>query len=234
MRLLPLPPSPSATYPLSLYRTDVNVLMGAPTGSGKTICAELAMLKLFAETNLKVVYIGPLKALVRERIKDWEERFGRQLGKRVLELTGDTTPELHALERADIILTTPEKWDGISRNWQQRQYVQRVGLLVLDEIHLLGVERGAILEVIISRMRYISSQTENPIRFVGLSTALANPEDLAVRLSPSPSSSSPPHSSRTGSASTPPTACSTSTPPSAPSPFASTSRATPASTTAPA
>lgn len=138
------------------------------------------MLKLFAETNLKVVYIGLLKALVRERIKDWEKKFGQLLGKRVLELIGDTTPEFHALERADIILTTPEKWDGISRNWQQRQYVQRVGLLILDEIHLLGVERGNILEVIGSRMRYISSQTENPIRFVGLSTALANPEDLAV------------------------------------------------------
>lgn len=139
------------------------------------------MLKVLAEGNQKIVYIGPLKALVRERIKDWEVRFGQKLGKKVLELTGDTTPELHALERADIILTTPEKWDGISRNWQQREYVQRVGLLVLDEIHLLGVQRGNILEVIVSRMRYISSHTERPVRFVGLSTALANPEDLAVR-----------------------------------------------------
>lgn len=51
--------------------------------------------------------------------------------------------------------------------------------MVLDEVHLLGIERGNILEVIVSRMRYISSQTETPIRFVGLSTALANPEDLA-------------------------------------------------------
>lgn len=50
----------------------------------------------------------------------------------------------------------------------------------MDEIHLLGVERGNILEIIVSRMRYISSQTETPLRFVGLSTALANPEDLAV------------------------------------------------------
>ena len=39
--------------------------------------------------------------------------------------------------------------------------------------------RGPILEVIVSRMRYISAQTDLPIRFLGLSTALANAADLA-------------------------------------------------------
>ncbi len=39
--------------------------------------------------------------------------------------------------------------------------------------------RGPILEVIVSRMRYISSQTERTVRLVGLSTALANAADLA-------------------------------------------------------
>lgn len=42
--------------------------------------------------------------------------------------------------------------------------------------------RGPILEVIVSRMRYIATQTEQPIRFVGLSTALANAADLAAWL----------------------------------------------------
>eukprot|EP01127_Copromyxa_protea_P008859 TRINITY_DN2045_c0_g2_i1.p1 TRINITY_DN2045_c0_g2~~TRINITY_DN2045_c0_g2_i1.p1 ORF type:complete len:2126 (-),score=516.29 TRINITY_DN2045_c0_g2_i1:21-6239(-) len=162
----------------TMYHTDSNALVGAPTGSGKTIVAELAMLKLFRDTNLKVVYIGPLKALVRERLKDWKRRFAGMLGKKVIELTGDYTPDIRSLQTADIILTTPEKWDGISRNWQQRSYVKKVGLMVIDEIHLLGEDRGPILEVIVSRMRYVASQTDTPIRFVGLSTALANPEDL--------------------------------------------------------
>ncbi len=46
-----------------------------------------------------------------------------------------------ALQAADLIIATPEKWDGISRNWQNRAYVQKVGLLVIDEIHLLGGDR---------------------------------------------------------------------------------------------
>eukprot|EP01027_Heterolobosea_sp_BB2_P026939 GEZU01042062.1.p1 GENE.GEZU01042062.1~~GEZU01042062.1.p1 ORF type:complete len:2174 (-),score=564.16 GEZU01042062.1:67-6525(-) len=164
----------------TLYHTDCNVLMGAPTGSGKTIIAEIAILRLFNEVpDGKVVYVGPLKALVRERMDDWSVRFGQRLGKKVVELTGDVTPDIRLLQQADIVLTTPEKWDGISRNWQQRSYVKKVGLVILDEIHLLGQDRGPILEVIVSRMRYISWYTGRNIRIVGLSTALANARDLA-------------------------------------------------------
>ncbi len=54
-----------------------------------------------------------------------------------------------------------------------------MSLIVIDEIHLLGADRGPILEVIVSRMRYISEKLGKPIRIVGLSTALANSKDLA-------------------------------------------------------
>ena len=43
---------------------------------------------------------------------------------RVVELTGDVSPDVRAIEQADVIVTTPEKWDGISRSWQNRTYVQ--------------------------------------------------------------------------------------------------------------
>ncbi|XP_042461585.1 DExH-box ATP-dependent RNA helicase DExH14-like isoform X2 [Zingiber officinale] len=163
-----------------LYHLDNNVLLGAPTGSGKTISAELAMLHLFdTQPDMKVVYIAPLKAIVRERMNDWKRRLVSPLGKKMVEMTGDFTPDLMALLSADIIISTPEKWDGISRSWKNRSYVMKVGLMILDEIHLLGADRGPILEVIVSRMRYISSQTARSIRFVGLSTALANACDLA-------------------------------------------------------
>ena len=52
-------------------------------------------------------------------------------------------------------------------------------LLVIDEIHLLGDERGPVLEVIVSRTNFIASHTEHPVRVIGLSTALANAKDLA-------------------------------------------------------
>ena len=75
------------------------MLLGAPTGSGKTIAGELAMLRLFQHTpHLKAVYIGPMKALVRERIKDWRRRLQDQLGKTLVELTGAICHRLPALD----------------------------------------------------------------------------------------------------------------------------------------
>jgi activating signal cointegrator complex subunit 3 len=164
----------------TVYNTDLNVLLGAPTGSGKTVAAELAVFRLLAaHPGKKVVYVAPLKALVSERLRDWRKKFGELLGKSVVELTGDFTPDVAALRASDIIITTPEKWDGITRYWQRRNYVQKVGLVIIDEIHLLGEDRGPVLEVIVSRMRYIASRTGQEVRFMGLSTAVANANDLA-------------------------------------------------------
>lgn len=47
-------------------------------------------------------------------------------------MTGDFTPDLLALLSADIIISTPEKWDGISRNWQSRKYVMKVIFFSID------------------------------------------------------------------------------------------------------
>ena len=90
----------------------------------------------------KVVYIAPMKALVRERVKDWNARLTAPMRLKLVELTGDNTPDTRTIQDADIIITTPEKWDGISRSWQTRGYVRQVSLVIIDEIHLLGGDRG--------------------------------------------------------------------------------------------
>ncbi|KAF2761199.1 Sec63-domain-containing protein [Pseudovirgaria hyperparasitica] len=162
-----------------LYHTPANVLLGSPTGSGKTVAAELAMWWAFRENpGSKVVYIAPMKALVRERVKDWGKRLALPMGLKLVELTGDNTPDTRTIRDADIIITTPEKWDGISRSWQTRGYVQQVSLVIIDEIHLLGGDRGPILEIIVSRMNYIASQKKGSVRLLGMSTACANATDL--------------------------------------------------------
>lgn len=164
----------------TLYHTDSNVLLGSPTGSGKTIACELAMWQAFRDNpGSKIVYIAPMKALVRERVKDWTARLTGPMGLKLVELTGDNTPDTRSIRDADMIITTPEKWDGISRSWQTRSYVRKVSLVIIDEIHLLGGDRGPILEIIVSRMNYIASQTDSSVRLMGMSTACANANDLA-------------------------------------------------------
>ncbi|EPB78303.1 DEAD/DEAH box helicase [Ancylostoma ceylanicum] len=166
-----------------LYQTDENVLIGAPTGSGKTLCAELAMFRLLQRNpGKKCVYIAPLKALVRERVSDWREKFERKMGYKVVEVSGDYTPDVATLNAAPIMITTPEKWDGITRSWATREYVRQVNLVIIDEIHLLGVDRGAVLEAIITRLKLLTRRScvrESPARLLGLSTALANAGDVA-------------------------------------------------------
>ncbi|XP_024003677.1 DExH-box ATP-dependent RNA helicase DExH13 isoform X2 [Eutrema salsugineum] len=164
-----------------LYNTSDNVLVAAATGSGKTICAEFAILRNHHEgsdSTMRVVYIAPLEAIAKEQFRDWEEKFGKGLGLRVVELTGETALDLKLLEKGQIIISTPEKWDALSRWWKQRKYVQQVSLFIVDELHLIGGQGGPVLEVIVSRMRYIASQVGNKIRIVALSTSLANAKDL--------------------------------------------------------
>jgi len=136
-----------------LYHTDTPVLLGAPTGSGKTIVAELALLRMKKQNpKSKCVYIAPLKSLARERLKEWKARLGGPpLKWNVLELSGDTSHDSYTLNKADVLICTPEKWDLISRGWRGvskhfssssagdgKRFVREVGLLIIDEIHLLG------------------------------------------------------------------------------------------------
>uniref|UniRef100_A0A803P6U2 RNA helicase n=1 Tax=Cannabis sativa TaxID=3483 RepID=A0A803P6U2_CANSA len=161
-----------------LYNSDDNVLVAAPTGSGKTICAEFAILRNHQKGHMRAVYIAPIEALAKERYRDWKNKFEERLELSVVQLTGETATDLKLIEKGNIIISTPEKWDALSRRWKQRKYVQQVSLFIIDELHLIGGQGGPVLEVIVSRMRYIASQVENQIRIVALSTSLANAKDL--------------------------------------------------------
>ncbi|KAK2712756.1 U5 small nuclear ribonucleoprotein 200 kDa helicase-like [Artemia franciscana] len=164
----------------ALYNTDDNVLIGAPTGSGKTSCAEFAMLRLFSQNvDGRCVYVVPRESLAEIQYADWQHKFGEILGKKVVLLTGETATDLKLLARGNIIVSNPENWDILSRRWKQRKNVQNIQLFIVDELQLLGGEDGPVLEVVCSRMRYISSQLEKPIRIVALSASLANSRDVA-------------------------------------------------------
>lgn len=59
-------------------------------------------------------------------------------------MTGDFTPDVESLNNASIIITTPEKWDGITRK-KDLKYLKKVRIIIFDEIHLLGQDRGAVI-----------------------------------------------------------------------------------------
>jgi len=172
-----------------LFNSDVNTLVAAPTGSGKTVCAEFAILRMLqTKPQGKCVYIAPKASIAKIRYRDWQEKFGNKLEKVVVELTGETAQDLKLLEKGQIIISTPEHWDILSRRWKQRKNVVNTSLFIVDELHLIGGDNGPVLEVIVSRMRYISSQTENKTRIVALSSSVANARDVAEWLGTTPNS----------------------------------------------
>lgn len=164
----------------SLYKTDQNVFVGAPTGSGKTVCAEFALLRHWSQGGEgRAVYIAPVQEIVDVRLQDWQKRLSHlNGGKEIVKLTGETATDLKILEKGDLILATPTQWDVLSRQWKRRKNVQTVELFIADELHLLGGYQGYVYEIIVSRMHYIRSQTELPMRIVALSVSLANARDI--------------------------------------------------------
>ncbi len=178
------------------FNDDGNMLICAPTGSGKTNVAMLAILREIGRNrnpdtgeimldNFKIVYIAPLKALVQEQVGNFGKRL-EPYGIKVSELTGDRQLTKQQIADTQIIVTTPEKWDVITRKATDMSYTNLVRLIIIDEIHLLHDDRGPVLESIVSRTIRKIEQTGDPVRLVGLSATLPNYRDVASFLKVDP------------------------------------------------
>ena len=164
----------------SVYHHNDNLVLSAPTGCGKTTIFELAICKLVGQSRTeqsKIIYVAPTKSLCSERQRDWEGKF-KSLGLICAELTGDTDYVQQArVQGADLIITTPEKWDSVTRGLKDHsKLMQLVRLFLVDEVHILKESRGATLEAVVSRVKSSSLDA----RFIALSATVPNPQDIAT------------------------------------------------------
>ncbi|KAK4430261.1 DExH-box ATP-dependent RNA helicase DExH17 [Sesamum alatum] len=182
------------------YLSDVNMVISAPTGSGKTVLFELCIMRLLSKFisgdgkfthlkgTLKTIYIAPSKALVQEKLRNWTQKLG-PLGINCLELTGDNEYySIKSIQDTDIILTTPEKFDAVTRYRIKDgglSFFSDIALVLIDEVHLLNDPRGAALEAIVSRIKILSCNPElqssplSLVRFLAVSATIPNVNDLA-------------------------------------------------------
>ena len=164
----------------SVLNTGENIVVCSPTASGKTVIAELAMIRQLGSSG-KTLYLGPLKALTYEKEEKWGKIFGK-LGYRVYITTGDEEISPYEANASEIIVSTPEKWDSVSRKWNKKAYnfVNHVSLVVIDEAHLLDSDnRGGALEAIVSRMRRLAEVNGMPLRIIALSATMPNYREVA-------------------------------------------------------
>lgn len=131
--------------------------------------------------GFKIIYVAPMKALVQEMVGNFQARL-KVFGIKVGELTGDSQMTKQQISETQIIVTTPEKWDVITRKSTDTSYTNLVRLIIIDEIHLLHDDRGPVLEAIVSRTVRRMEQTNEYVRLVGLSATLPNYKDVATFL----------------------------------------------------
>ncbi|MFH1399481.1 MAG: DEAD/DEAH box helicase [Candidatus Woesearchaeota archaeon] len=147
-----------------------NLLVCTPTASGKTLIAELAMLKSILEGG-KAVYIVPLKALAHEKFKDFSKRYGHLI--KIALTIGDIDSADTYLMEYDLIITTSEKLDSLTRH--HSPWLKLIKVVVVDEIHLLNdPSRGPTLEILLTILKEILNA-----QFICLSATIGNPEQLA-------------------------------------------------------
>ncbi|MCD6414321.1 MAG: DEAD/DEAH box helicase [Candidatus Diapherotrites archaeon] len=154
----------------SFLENNANLVIASPTGSGKTLIAELAALRAISQGK-RVLYTCPLRALASEH-RDTFNSY-RSLGIKVALSIGDYDSADPWLTKYDWIITTNEKADSLMRH--RSKIIPEIGLLVVDEVHLLDSDRGPTLETVITRFRQLFPD----IQVIALSATIPNAKELA-------------------------------------------------------
>ena len=174
-------PTPPQVKAWPLVASGENVLIVAPTGSGKTEAALLPLLGKVAEGDregISLLYITPMRALNRDmlkRLQVWCSRLGLTVDIR----HGDTPQSQRTRQSThppDVLVTTPETLQAVLPGRRMRQNLSHLKAVVVDELHsLVESKRGVQLCVGLQRLRRVSPA----FQLVALSATVGTPEVAA-------------------------------------------------------
>jgi len=164
---------------------DTNIAIAAATSAGKTVMGEMYMSDEIRRRKGKALYVGPLKALAKEKQDDWTDKNHHFNDLNISICTGDfrlTNSRIKELDKSDVIVMTPEMLASRCRNQKSEKssFLKEVGTIVFDESHLLTVpSRGDHIEVALMKMVSINPN----VRIVLLSATMPNVDEICDWLS---------------------------------------------------
>ncbi len=149
-----------------------NLVLAVPTSSGKTLVAEISMLKSILDGLGKALYLVPLRSLASEKYEEF--RRYEKIGITIAMSVGDYDSSGTSLKDADIIILTTERADSLIRH--QVDWLNDIGIVVIDEIHLVNdTSRGPTLEMVLAKLRRLRGD----VQIVALSATISNADDIA-------------------------------------------------------
>ncbi len=148
-----------------------HMLVAAPTASGKTLIAEMAMLKAVIWERRKAVYVAPMRALVTEKFNDLKKDYPYL---KVAMSIGDLDSLDEWLDKYDVVFVSTEKLDSLIRHGLD--WLDSVGVFIFDEVHMLDdVSRGPTLEILMTKLKRLSPHAQ----VIALSATIGNAKEIS-------------------------------------------------------
>ncbi|XP_076390192.1 DNA polymerase theta isoform X3 [Megachile rotundata] len=156
-----------------------NLVYSAPTSAGKTLVAEILMIKTILERHKKAIFILPFVSVVREKMYYFQDLLSDS-GICVQGFMGGIAPR-GGFAATHVAIATIEKANSLINRLMEENELVNLGAVVIDELHLVGdPNRGYLLELLLTKLKYMTIRNENiNVQLIGMSATLPNLSLLA-------------------------------------------------------
>ena len=164
-----------------------HLVVVTPTASGKTLCYNLPVLQaLVQQPDARVLYLFPTKALAQDQLAELMELSKSLPDMRMFTYDGDTPQDARrsVRARANLVLTNPDMLHSgiLPHHTKWVNLFQNLKYVVIDELHAYRGVFGSHLANVLRRLKRICRHYGATPQFIMASATIANPGDLAQRL----------------------------------------------------